>query len=194
MKSLLKILAAAALAISLSTGLAAAATDTIKTTGPNSSNIINHNGDVDINLDASNDTDVDGNIDQNADSGNAKVYGNTNAGDATSGDATNESEASVDVTNDNSGLACSCLLGGLGSGSSSAEINTTGSHSTNQVNYNNDMNVDINLSNHTDVNIDVDQHADSGNAEVSNNTNGGSATSGNASNSSSLSIPVSNKN
>ena len=83
---------------------------------------------------------------------------------------------------------------GLGSGSSSAEINTTGLHSTNQVNYNNDTDVDINLSNNTDVNIDVNQDADSGNAEVSHNTNGGSATSGNASNSSSLSISVSNKN
>ncbi len=192
MKSLLKILAAAVLAISLTTGLAAAATGTIDTTGPESYNAINHENEVDTDVEVSNDTNVDGEINQEAASGDAKVAKNTNAGDAESGDAENEADAEVVVENDNSDAAgCGCAWDVA---DNDASIDTTGPHSTNEVNFANKYNYELDIENNTDVNANVNQSAYSGDAGVYKNTNGGSATTGSASNKSSLKIHVNNQN
>jgi hypothetical protein len=78
----------------------------------------------------------------------------------------------------------------------SASIDTTGPHSRNNVDIDNNNQATLDNNNRLRVNNDVDQHASSGDARVSNNTNGGSAQSGDATNDNSLdtSVSVSNGN
>ena len=86
---------------------------------------------------------------------------------------------------------------GLGLGvaaADSANIDTTGPHSNNQVDSTNNSRVRLTNDNDVDVRNDNDQDARSGNARVSGNTSGGSAESGDASNDASSSTDVSVSN
>ena len=193
MKSLLKIVAAAILAVGLTAGFASAATGTIDTTGPESTNLIRHNDEVTTDITVDNPTEVTGEVTQEATSGDAKNKMNTNGGDASSGDAENDADADVSVDNDNSGvLDCGCA-GNYGS-DNDATIDTTGYASDNRVIFENTYDYTVEVTNDTTVDVTVDQTAETGDAEVTKNTNAGDASTGNASNSSSLSISVSNKN
>lgn len=191
MKSkLLRAIAVVALGVSLSVGMAAAQTGTLDTTGPNSTNKIMFENDMDVDVRNDTDVDVDVDNDQDADSGHAKVHSNTNAGDAESGEATNDQTTSLSAVIDNSSANHAALsMGGNGS-DHSASIDTTGPNSNNHVIFNNSMEVDVTNDTNLDVDVDNDQDANSGNAEVSNNTNGGSATSGSASNTSSTTVEL----
>ena len=101
MKKLLKILAAAAVSASLTTGLAVAQTGSISNTGPDSENEIEFSLDNSANIDNNNDVSASNRNDQDADSGEAEVEGNTTGGNATSGDAsnTNSMTSTVNVSN-----------------------------------------------------------------------------------------------
>lgn len=133
---------------------------------------------------------------QEAASGNAKVTGNTNGGDATTGDATNDNvtDLVVDVANDNSGVAAAC---GCQGGDVDVLVSNTGPLSKNIVKVGGSGS-SVKIQNNTNLNVlnNTVQNATTGNAKVSGNTNGGSATTGNASNtnSTSLSFSVSNTN
>lgn len=134
------------------------------------------------NLDVVNDTV------QTAVSGDATVRGNTEAGDATTGDAmnANETDLTVEVMNDNSGVSgCGC-----DSGDVSVSIDTTGPGSRNSVVIGGSYNSGTRITNNTSVGVEnvTQQTALSGNATVSGNTTGGSATTGNASNTNTTSL------
>lgn len=185
MKKFLQILAAAVLAIGLTTGIAAAQTGSLDTTGPGSDNVIRFDNDNDLDVDNDNDVDADVDVDQDADSGDAKVKKNTTGGDAASGDADNEADIEADVVLDNTmgvevagEAGCGCL------DDAEASIENTGPHSDNRVIFNNSNDVDIDNDNDVDFDVDVDQDATTGDASVYGNTTGGDATTGSASNSS----------
>jgi hypothetical protein len=72
------------------------ATGTIDTTGPDSVNRITFNNSSDVNVNNDNDVNITNNNRQTAETGNARVSGNTTGGNATSGDASNIS--TLDVT------------------------------------------------------------------------------------------------
>jgi hypothetical protein len=167
-------------------GLAAAQTASNDTTGPNSDNdaVVTNTNSASVNND--NDVDVDNDTDQDADSGDAEVIGNTNAGDAESGEATNDATTSTTVRITNS----SAVGGSFWSTGGEASNDTTGPNSDNDAIVTNTNVLNVRNDNDVDVDNDVDQDADSGDAEVRHNTNGGSATSGGASNTSSVSTTI----
>jgi len=170
-------------------GFAGASSGTIGTTGPYSDNEIRHDSDVDIDVDNDNDVDLENRTDQRASSGDAEVKYNTEGGDATTGDAMNDSSVEATVEIDNSGSA-GAWDGVASPQNNSGSINNTGPYSDNKVKFESDVDVDINNDNDVDIDNDVDQHAYSGDAEVRTNTTGGSATSGSVSNTSSSSFTV----
>lgn len=193
MKKLLGLLVAVFAAVGLSGGLAAANSGTIEETGPDSHNEIKYENESNVDLD--NNTTVSANINanQDAESGDAKVWGNTTGGDAESGDADNENEVEATLEIDNSGsssaaLSCACQNGG---GGSDGSIENTGPDSWNKIKFNDTNNVTV--SNNTTVSFtsNTNQSASTGDAWVKHNTTGGDATTGSASNSSSSSFSLS---
>ena len=178
MKKLLRYLAVAIMAMSLTTGIVRAAS--IDTTGPHSDNEIKFENDADFDIDNDNDVKVDADVDQDADSGDAKVEDNTTGEDATTGDADNSATLGADVSVDNSG--CGCPNGDGGADWGDASIENTGPDSYNEIKFENKLDVDVDNDNDIDVYFDVDQDADSGDAKVEHNTTGGGASSGDASN------------
>ncbi len=185
MKKLLRLLASIFVSVGLTTGVAAAATGTIGTTGPFSDNDIAWENETDIDVDNETDVDADVDIDQDADSGWAKVGFNTTGGDAESGDAMNDSSFDAEISVDNSGSS-SGALSWMGGGDDEASINgPTGPSSDNSIRFENEVDIDVNNDTDVDFDLDVDQDAESGNASVFGNTTGGSATTGSASNTSS---------
>jgi hypothetical protein len=85
----------------LVTGLVATTTATISDTGPNSTNEITTINKNTTTITNHNSVSVTNNSDQDADSGDANVSGNTNAGSAQTGTAqnTNETSTKVEITN-----------------------------------------------------------------------------------------------
>jgi hypothetical protein len=186
MKKLLRIAAAAVLGLGLTTGVVAAQTGTIDTTGPDSDNVIRFEGETTYDVDNNTDLSASNDVDQDATSGDADVTDSTTGGDATTGDAANETDLSVDASVENS---ADCACDALGnSGDHSASIENTGPDSNNRVVFDSDTTVEI--ENTVSINIDnnVDQDATSGDANVDHNTTGGDATTGDASNSSSTEL------
>jgi len=190
MKRLLRYLAAAILAMSLTTGIVRAAS--IDTTGPGSENKIEFEDNSDVRVDNDNDVDLDADVDQDADSGDAKVKYNTTGGDAESGDAENDATLSADVEVDNTG--CGCPNGNDGSWLEDASISLTGPKSENKIKHEDNSRFTINNDNNVTIDLDVDQDADSGDATVEGNTTGGDATTGDATNTfdGSFSVSISN--
>lgn len=78
---------------------------TISTTGPDSTNVISSTNTQKCDVRNSNNVEVTNNNPQTADSGNVTVDENTTVGSVSSGDASNSSNTSVNVSVDNSG-AC----------------------------------------------------------------------------------------
>jgi hypothetical protein len=167
--------------------VAGAATGSIDTTGPDSTNKIEWKNKTELRVDNDNDVRLTNNNPQYASSGDAYVKHNTEAGDATSGDAANHSEFSASVSYRNG-------LGGWDSlfnaGAPDASIHKTGPDSYNKVEYSNSTYVNIRNDNDVNITNNNTQTAKSGDATVYDNTEGGSATSGSAENHSSATFEV----
>jgi hypothetical protein len=192
-KQLYRAAAATVLGLSLTTGIVAADTGNINTTGPGSSNTVTAVTTASHVATNNNNLGVQNKNHQDADSGDASVKWNTTGGSATSGAASNHNAVAVSATINNSASAAHVapLMGG---GSASGSISNTGPGSNNLVSsvvnttsvVTNNNNVEVSNYNHQD--------ADTGDAKVYGNTTGGSATSGSASNtaSSTFSFNISN--
>jgi hypothetical protein len=182
MKKILRLAALTVMAFSLTTGVAAANSGSIGTTGPDSYNKIEFNNRSTVKVRNSNDVGV-GNVSlQFAKTGDAKVKHNTTGGDATSGDAVNDNLARTNVGIDNSGSSAAALENGCGCGSDTGSISNTGPDSYNKIEFEDSSYVSVKNRNKVHVlNLNV-QAASSGDAKVSGNTTGGDATSGDATN------------
>lgn len=175
-------------------GLVSAQTGDIDTTGPDSTNKIDFRNDSRFKVHNDNRLSATNNNPQTANSGDAKVYRNTEGGDAESGAASNDSYLAVTAHVDNSGsgeLACGCASD---SGDSSASITKTGPDSYNKVEFRNTSSVEVRNNNDISVTNNNSQTATSGDASVSRNTEAGNATSGDASNISTTTIDLSVSN
>ncbi len=187
MRKLLRLFAAVLVSMGVTGGMAAAATGSIENTGQGSDNDIVWESESEVYLDNRTDVEFDVDLDQDADSGDARMSANTTGGDAETGDATNESEIEAALTIDNSGsssdaLTCGCVNGG----DHEASIDTTGQSSDNRVHFKNESSVRVDNDTDVDVDVDVDQNASSGDAKVWGNTTGGDASTGSATNTSSV--------
>ena len=183
MKKLLRILAAAGLGLSLTTGFVAAETGTIDTTGPESVNDILFENKTEVELENKTEVEAQAEADQEASSGDTKVAYNTSGGSAHSGDADNENEVEADVEIDNSGSSALALENACGcDDENEASIEYTGPYSENYVYFENKHEVEVENKTDVDFESDVEQRAYTGDASVYKNTTGGDAVSGNASN------------
>lgn len=181
MKKIVRIAALSVMALSLTGGVAAAQSGSIGTTGPDSTNVIKHKNRDTRKVRNNNALFVVNYNPQDAQTGRARVNHNTTAGDATSGDATNDSLLRARVDVDNSGSSRAALSGGS-AGNNTGTINNTGPDSYNKIKFDNKSTVKVTNNNLVGVVNVNEQKAKSGNANVSGNTTGGDATSGNASN------------
>jgi len=196
-KQLYRAAAATVLGLSLTTGIVAADTGNIDTTGPGSRNTIRTNLDNRTRVTNHNDIDVNNTNHQTARTGSAQVRWNTHGGDATTGDATNDNQTSADISVDNSASTANLGtfgVGGLGGFDNGASISDTGPGSDNRVDTTVRNNVTVENRNDIDVRNTNNQTATSGNATVSGNTFGGDATSGDASNTNSSQFSISVQN
>lgn len=188
MKKLVRIAGLTALAFSLSTGVAAAATGSIEDTGWWSFNKAYVTDSSKSVVENDNDVDVKNEVDQDADSGDALVYGHRADGDAETGDADNaasfggtlaiNSTNSADEAND-----CGCP------GDSEGSISGTGTKSYNKVVVKSSSYSKVENDNDVEIRNEVDQDARSGDATVK--YGDGSATTGSASNTSSATFNLS---
>lgn len=191
-KQILRYGAIAMATAGLAVGVAAASS--IDTTGPDSTNKVEVSSYNKAELKNKNNLNVNNNNSQSADTGDAKVKGNTTGGDAMSGDAENSNEADTSVEVDNG--ACGCIAdffggsGDLGGGS----ISTTGPDSYNKIEVKSTNKLEVRNYNNVNVNNNNSQSASTGNATVYHNTTGGDAVSGSASNTNSTSTSVSISN
>ncbi len=189
MKKLLRLATASTVVLGLTTGIAAAQSGSISTTGPDSTNKVISRTDNSARIDNDNDLTVRNTNDQHSSSGDAKVRDNTTGGDATSGDASNSNSLTANVTVDNSGS-----MSGMNWGSSSADpgsIDNTGPDSSNVVVSKVKNTLTVNNDNNVSVQNTNNQSAYTGDASVSHNTTGGSATTGSASNTNSTDTTIS---
>lgn len=87
-------------AAALACGCAGGGNDSasIDTTGPNSDNKIKFDNNTDVRVDNKTNVRFDLNVDQDADSGDADVWGNTTGGSATTGGASNSSSATFNLS------------------------------------------------------------------------------------------------
>jgi hypothetical protein len=189
MRKLLRLAAATAVSASLTTGLAAAQSGSIDTTGPNSHNTVTVRSTNTFRQNNNNHVHASVSNTQRAYSGDARVQNNTNAGDASTGAAMNDNSTSLSASVSNSTPS----LGGagfMGSSEPSATMSTTGPNSHNTINVTSNNSATITNNNTVDVRSTSTQTATSGNATVQNNTNGGSASTGDASNSNSTTVDL----
>lgn len=178
----------------LCSGSEAADAAAIVNTGPKSTNIIVDGcGCGGYQQTNSNDIGLNVGTGQHADTGDAKVLKNTEGGDATSGDATNNNNTQVDIVIENGGYS-----GGgcdeCGGDGDTATIDTTGPLSHNVINLGGcgcgGGGVSIDNSNNIMLNIGTHQSANTGDASVFGNTTGGSANSGSATNTNATGIGI----
>lgn len=156
-------------------------------TGYGSQNNINNNNSVDADVNIKTNASITDNINLAAQSGNATVSANTNAGDATTGDAsTNVEHQNYIGTNTTRPSGLLVFVNVLGKwvgyvhpGFSS--ISDTGANSANAINNNNHTDIDADITQDYSITNNINATAISGDATVSRNTNAGSATTGNAS-------------
>lgn len=183
MKKLLRLAALSVMALSLTTGVAAANSGTVLDTGPDSYNKIEFENRSKTRLENNNRVRVYNNNPQSAYSGDARVRHNTTGGDATSGDATNDSLLRATVRLNNSSSSSAALNNGCGcEGASTGHIENTGPDSYNKIEFADSSYVSVQNNNDVKVENNNSQYASTGDAKVSDNTTGGDATSGSASN------------
>lgn len=188
MKKLLRLASVIAVGFSLSTGIAAAQT-TIDTTGPDSTVTVTRTVDVSNEVTNDNTVDATNNNQQDATTGAAVASDSTNAGDAVSGDARNNSNFKADVTIDNSSATnCACTTGAGAGNGGNVTVRDTGPDSTVTVDNSFTSENTVMNTNKLTVTNNNAQTATSGDATVNHNTNGGSARSGDAVNTSTSSF------
>ncbi len=193
MKKLLRIVAAAILGAGLVGGVAGASQATIDTSGADSTNNINFNDTVEVDVESTNNTlGVVANV-QDAASGDAEATRNTDAGNVSTGNASNSASTSANVSSSNTGVAGWANWGASNS-NHSATMNKTGADSTNRINFENSHELDVEVENNTAVIAITAQRANSGDATSSRNTDGGGASTGNASNTASTTVVISSNN
>ena len=171
-------------------------------TGPNSTNDARSATDNNVNLNLTNDFDLNNSINTAAESGNAGVTQNTRGGNATTGDAETSNSlfnlANMNVIGENAVLVLVNVMGrwigaimdmpnggsstsGLLGGNASVVSNeNTGPNSSNTASDTTNNDLTVNHSTSGTINNNINAGAISGNANVSQNTEGGNATSGNA--------------
>lgn len=182
MKKLSRVIGVAVLALSLGSGAVSAATGSISTTGPDSTNQVTVNDEQRSRVNNDNHVRLDNDTYQRASSGRAEVEHNTTGGGASSGDVVNDNLTRATLRLDNTAAATAAVEVSGGLGSVSGSISNTGPDSTNQVTFNSSSSVHVDNDNHISLDNDTHQSAYSGSAEVSGNTTGGSASSGDATN------------
>lgn len=183
-KQLYRAAAATVLGLSLTTGIAAAQTGSINTTGADSYNRVSSRVHNSAHVDNNNNIGLHSSNTQTAYTGSATTTQNTTGGGAASGSATNSRSVSASLSVNNSAGVSGMNWGGSG-GDQTGTISNTGYNSNNVVSSKVSNHLDVDNNNNICVTTDNTQTATSGNATVSQNTTGGSATTGNASNSSS---------
>ncbi len=152
-------------------------------TGPDSWNKVGSFNRTRVTTTNNNNVGVSNGNSQRAYTGDAKVKHNTTGGDATTGNAENTNEFTLDATIDNGSGACGCLPSVNGSESGGdGNIGTTGPDSTNYVDSFNHVTLTTTNNNNVSVSNTNTQKASSGDASVYGNTTGGNATSGDATN------------
>lgn len=182
MKKLLRIAAVVATGVSLSTGVVAAQSGSIGTTGPDSTNKIEFRNRNRLSVENRNHIRATNNNPQSASTGYAGVKHNTTGGSATSGNASNDSMLSATVNLDNSGALAGASDCGCAGNDSEATIENTGPDSYNKVLFQNSSTTTVKNNNNISVTNNNSQSASTGDASVRGNTTGGDATSGDASN------------
>lgn len=187
MKKIVRTAGMTVLALSLTTGVAAAATGSIDGTGWKSHNKAYVSDSAKSVVENDNDVDVKNDVDQHARSGDARVWGHRADGDAETGDADNSASFSGSLSIDSSSSAA--MASGAGLGDSDGSISDTGSRSYNKLVVRSSSYNRVDNDNNVNVRNEVDQSAKSGDATVK--YGDGSATTGSASNSSSATFNVS---
>lgn len=171
-------------------------------TGSDSSNTIGLNGQNNLNLNNSPSGYFNNNIQSAAQSGNAMVDGNTNAGSGTTGSATTENNLfnlfNTNLAGDNAVLVLVNVMGqwvghimnlptsngstgALLGGNATSSNSLTGPGSSNTIEGSSTNNMSITNTPVGSISNNINAGAISGNATVSRNTNAGNATSGDAS-------------
>lgn len=174
------------------------------TTGPNSTNTINAGTDNAVTVNSQANGEINNNLNLLAQSGNAGVTGNTNAGNATSGDASvnvnilnlinsaiGAGESFFGVVNIFGNLTGDILFpqgfldsiaaaSGTGVAGPGATNQNTGPNSNNQINTGSNSSTNVNNVANSGINNNINSAAQTGNANVSGNTTAGNATTGNA--------------
>lgn len=179
MKKLLRIVAVAVMGLSLTTGVAAANSGSIGTTGPNSNNQVTLSDTHNRSVANNNNVGVANSNPQVSSSGNATSATNTTGGGAVTGVARNDSLTRATVRMDNS----SAMPTPSASANHTATISgPTGPSSNNQVDITSTSNTVVTNNNTVTVTNTNSQNASSGDAVVTNNTTGGTAQSGGSEN------------
>jgi len=182
MRKLVRLAGLSVMALSLTTGVAAASSGSIYKTGPDSTNRIEYRNRNNVDTRNTNHVGVANASLQLARTGDARATHNTDAGSARSGNAANDNLSRTTVRVNNSGSSAAALRNNNSNNNDDASIDTTGPDSTNVIRFQNRNNTKVTNTNEVGVlNLSV-QAAESGSAKVHDNTEGGSATSGNASN------------
>jgi len=190
MQKLLRLAAMAALSVGLAAGVATtgvthAQTGTIDTTGPESTNTITF--DETNTVDVTNEntgSDVINNNEQDATSGDATVDSNTTGGNADTGHSTNSSNHKVSAFVSNASATDLALAAAATGEADEASISNTGPTSTNTVEFTGNNTVTVVNDNDVDITNNNAQEATTGTADVINNTTGGDANTGDATNTS----------
>lgn len=183
-KQLYRAAAATVLGLSLTTGIAAAQTGTITTTGAESYNKVSSHVRNRAEVENNNNVSLYSSNHQSAYTGDATSKQNTTGGGASTGNATNTRSVSAALTVNNS-AGLSGMDWGASNPSQTGTISNTGFDSTNVVSSKVSNSLEVENNNNICVTTTNEQTASSGDATVKQNTTGGSATSGNASNTSS---------
>lgn len=191
----LRRIAVAATALSLTTGagIAAAATGDIETTGPWSDNNIEVRHEDSRYVQNDNNVAVVNDNPQDAVSGDVKVRKNTTGGDAESGEAKNDSMLKASLTVDNTS-ATEAANAGDGDVDHAATITETGPESENNVEIETEKTVEVSNSNNISIVNNNTQAAKSGDVSAYGNTTAGDATSGDAKNISTTDVMLHIKN
>lgn len=158
----------------------------LSNTGANSNNNISNNNTNNTILNSERNIDIANNFNLNAQSGEANVSSNTNAGSALTGSAaTNVQQQNIIGANTTTPYGLLVVINGLARWTgiynpNFAHISDTGYGSNNDINNTNSNDINIaNIQNYSITN-NINASAKSGDATLTNNTNAGNARTGNA--------------
>ncbi len=172
-------------------GFASAASGTIDTTGPDSTNRVTHKTYNSKKVRNNNNIQASNQNSQSAHTGSAKVKHNTTGGDARSGAAANSNALNASLTVNNAAGAGGGAATPASTSNSTGTIRNTGPDSVNVVREKVVNKVRVTNNNDITVSNTNSQTATSGDAKVYDNTTGGDAVSGNASNTNSTTMTFS---